>query len=63
MNIPLRLQAGDIKFIQFGAQASAATTSFLSATERDKSIWYGIFGVLLLATAAGIGYYALKYGR
>ena len=63
MNLPLRLQAGDIKFIQFGAQPSAATTSFLSATERDKSIWYGIFGILLLVAAAGIGYYALKYGR
>lgn len=63
MNLPLRLQAGDIKFIQFGAQPSAATTSSLSDAERDKSIWYGIFGVLLLAAAAGIGYYASKYGR
>ena len=63
MNVPLRLQAGDIKFIQFGAQPSAATTSFLSNSERDKSIWYGIFGVLSLAAAAGIGYYVSKYGR
>lgn len=63
MNLPLRLEAGDIKFIQFGAQPSAATTSFLSATEKDKSILYGIFGILLLAAAAGIGYYASKYGR
>lgn len=63
MNLPLRLQAGDVKFIQFGAQPSAAIQSTLSDAERGKSIWFGVFGFLLLAAAAGIGFYASKYGN
>jgi hypothetical protein len=63
MNLPLRLQAGDVKFIQFGAQPSAAIENIISDVERGRSIVLGVFGILLLAAAAGIGFYASRYGR
>lgn len=63
MNLPMRLQAGDIKYVQFGAQPSAALIDQIDSGGRGSSIWFAIFGVLLLVSAAGLGIYASRYGR
>jgi hypothetical protein len=63
MNIPVRLSSGDQTFVQFGAQPSAAAGGGVVAQERDRSYLLGALGVLLLLSAGGVGYYALRMGR
>lgn len=63
MNLPMRLQVGDIKYVQFGAQPSAALIDQIDSEASGSSIWFAIFGVLLLVSAAGLGIYASRYGR
>jgi hypothetical protein len=63
LNLPIRLQAGDIKYVQFGAQPSGAISDQINGNEGDRSIWFGAFGVLLLVAAAGLAYYASRYSK
>jgi len=63
MSLPIRLMPGDVKYVQFGAQPSSAGLNELPDVGQDRSMWFGIFGVLLLLAAAGLGYYASRYGR
>ncbi len=63
MNLPMRLQAGDIKYVQFGAQPSAALIDQIDSGAGGSSIWFAIFVVLLLVSAVGLGIYASRYGR
>lgn len=63
LNLPIRLQAGDIKYVQFGAQPSAAILGQGNGDTGDRSIWLGAFGILLLLAAVGLAYYASRYGK
>jgi hypothetical protein len=63
LNLPIRLQAGDIKYVQFGAQPSAAIGDEIGSDMGDRSVLFGVFGVLLLLAAAGLAIYASRYGR
>jgi len=62
MNIPVRLNPGDVQYVEFGAQASAA----LGGDGREggqRSPLLGVLGLALLLAAAGLGYLASRYGR
>ncbi|HKY84738.1 MAG TPA: LysM peptidoglycan-binding domain-containing protein [Anaerolineales bacterium] len=61
MNIPLRLAPGEIKYIEFGAQASAALGGGVSASARSTVL--GVIGIVLLLGAGGLAYFATRYGR
>lgn len=63
LNLPIRLKPGDIKYVQFGAQPSAVVGDQIGGGMGDRSIWFGVFGVLLLLAAAGLAIYASSYGR
>ena len=61
MNIPVRLAPGEIKYIEFGAQASGVLGGGASAGTRSTVL--GVIGILLLLAAAGLGLFAARYGR
>jgi len=63
MSLPLRLVAGDIKYIQFGAQPSAAISEDIPGDGQNGSLWLGLFGIFLLLVAGGLYFYAARYGR
>jgi len=60
MNIPVQLSPGEIKYIEFGAQASAAIGG---GRGDSRSTVLGIFGVGLLLAAGALGYFAARYNR
>ncbi len=62
MNIPVRLMPGEIKYIEFGAQASAAIGGG-SGGGGSRSTVLGIFGVGLLLAAGVLAYFAARYNR
>ena len=61
MNLPVRLEPGDIKYVQFGAQPSLVVGDATGGG--DRSALLGLLGVLLLLVGGGLGYYASRYGR
>jgi hypothetical protein len=63
MNLPLRLIAGDIKYVQFGAQPSAAMNERLPDQDGERSLLFGIFGIAMILMAAGLAFYASRYRR
>jgi uncharacterized protein (DUF2141 family) len=63
MSLPLRLIAGDIKYVQFGAQPSAAISDQAPDGGKSGSLWLGIFGIFMLIAAGGLAYYASRYSR
>src|SRR3972149_316007 len=63
MNLPLHLDPGDTGFVEFGAQPSAALRQPGSEGRDQVSTLMGIFGVVLLLAAGGLGYYASRYGK
>jgi uncharacterized protein (DUF2141 family) len=63
MSLPIRLVAGDIKYVQFGAQPSAAISDQVGDRGQSGSLWLGIFGIFLLLAAGGLAYYASHYSR
>ena len=60
MNIPVRLSPGEIKYIEFGAQASAALGGGQGGS---RSTVLGIFGLGLLLAAGALGAFAARYNR
>jgi hypothetical protein len=62
MNVPVRIEPGDIKNIEFGAQASAAL-GVGGGAAGGRSTLLGAVGALLLLTAGGLGYMAFRYNR
>lgn len=60
MNVPVRLAPGEVKYIEFGAQASAALGG---GGGGSRSTFMGVLGVGLLAMAAVLGYFAARYSR
>ncbi|GMR10480.1 MAG: hypothetical protein BMS9Abin28_1301 [Anaerolineae bacterium] len=62
MNVPVRLAPGDVKFVQFGGQPSAAILQ-IRGSENEGSTLLGVLGLSLLAAAGIVGYYAVRAGR
>jgi hypothetical protein len=62
MNVPVRLAPGDIKFVQFGGQPSAAILQ-ISGSGDEGSTLLGVLGLSLLAAAGIVGFYAVRTGR
>jgi len=56
----VRLSPGEIKYIEFGAQASAALGGGQGGS---RSTVLGIFGVGLLLAAGALGIFAARYNR
>jgi LysM repeat protein len=63
MNLPVRLEPGDIKYVQFGAQPSSAFMEGTTGGGGDRSTLLGLLGVFLLLAGGGLGYLASRYGR
>ena len=63
MNIPIRLQPGEIKNVEFGAQPSAALLGSSTDPDDGQSTLLGLLGGLLLIAAGGLGYYASRMSR
>jgi hypothetical protein len=61
MNIPVRLAPGEIKYIEFGAQASGVLGGGAAAGTRSTVL--GVLGVALLLAAGALGWFAARYGR
>ncbi len=63
LNVPVSLNPGDIKYLQFGAQPSSAIESEFSGDGSGRSALLGIVGVIFLLLAGGLAVYASRMGR
>jgi len=63
MNVPVRLEPGDIKHVAFGAQPSSAARGILGGVGGDRSTLMGLLGVVLLIAGGFLGFYASRYSR
>lgn len=63
MNLPLRLEPGDIKYVQFGAQPSSSIQDAVGVDGGGRSTLLGLLGVFLLLAGLGLGLYASRYRR
>lgn len=63
MNLPVRLEPGDTKYVQFGAQPSGSTQGTGSSAASSRSTILGLLGVFLLLAAGFLGYVASRFGR
>jgi len=63
LNVPVTLNPGDIKYLQFGAQPSSSIGGSLNSDDGGRSTVMGFIGVLLLLSAGGLGYYASRMSR
>lgn len=63
MNVPVRLEPGDIKHVAFGAQPSSAARGILGVVGSDRSTVMGLVGVILLLAGGLLGFYASRIGR
>lgn len=63
MNAPVRLDPGQVKYVEFGAQASAAAGGGIDQGGDDTSMLLGLVGVFFLVAAGGLGYMAARYNR
>ena len=63
LNVPVSLNPGDIKYLQFGAQPSSSIGGSLGTDDGDRSTVLGLLGVLLLISAGALGYYASRISR
>ncbi len=62
MNLPIRLNAGEVKYVEFAAQASGPGAGS-GADGGSRSAILGVLGVGLLLVAGGLGYYAFRLTR
>ena len=60
LSYTLTVRAGDRASIDFGAQSKTITVSETTDTQGGRSSVLGIFGLLLLLSGAGLGYYAYR---
>ena len=60
LSYTLTVRAGDRASIDFGAQSKTITVSETTDTQDGRSSVLGIFGLLLLLSGAGLGYYAYR---
>ena len=64
LSYTLTVRAGDRASIDFGAQSKTLTVSDPADSEQGgRSSVLGIFGLLLLLSGAGLGYYAYRSGQ
>ena len=63
LSYTLTVRAGDRASIDFGAQSKTITVSETTDTQGGRSSILGIFGLLLLLSGAGLGYYAYRSGQ
>ena len=63
MSIPVRLNPGEIKYVQFGAQPSSAIQDLFGDGDGGRSSLLGLLGILLLVAGGGMGYYAARLRR
>ncbi len=61
MNTPVRLDPGDTKYVEFGAQPAGAFGG--GDGSGGRSLVLGLLGLALLLAAAGLGYYAARTSR
>ena len=62
MSVPVRIDAGDTRYVEFAAQPSAALVND-GGGSRQRSTALGILGLVLLAAAGGLAFYASRLGR
>lgn len=62
MNVPIQLNPGDIKYVQFGGQPSGAIVP-AGGNDGGGSSLLGAVGVVLLGASGVLGYFALRGGR
>ncbi len=62
MSVPVRIDAGDTRYVEFAAQPSAALVND-DGGSRQRSTALGILGLVLLAAAGGLAFYASRLGR
>lgn len=63
MNLPVRLQPGDTKYVQFGAQPSGASQDASSSATSGRSALLGLLGVFLLVAGGFLAYVAARFRR
>lgn len=63
MNTPVQLKPGDVSYVEFGAQASAALAGGVDGSGGGRSMLLGILGVGFLVAAGVLGYFAAKSNR
>jgi hypothetical protein len=63
MNVPLRLAAGDIKYVQFGAQPGLAMSEGEGSVTSSRSTTLGVLGLILLIVGGVLGFFAYRYRR
>ncbi len=63
LNVPVNLNPGDIKYLQFGAQPSSAIENEFSDNGSGRSALLGVVGVLFLLLAGGLAVYVSRMGR
>jgi hypothetical protein len=62
MSVPVRIDPGDTRYVEFAAQPSAALVNS-GEGGGTRSTALGILGLLLLAAAGGLAVYATRLGR
>ncbi len=62
MNTPVRIAPGDVSYVEFGAQPSAALGGD-NTGDSQRSLLLGILGVSFLVAAGALGYIASRYNR
>jgi len=63
LSYELEVNAGDIAFVDFGAQSQETTVSDQEGEGRTVSPTLGIFGAILLLSGGALGYYAWRSGK
>lgn len=63
LNVPIVLNPGEIKYLQFGAQPGSAIEASNGNGGSDRSALLGLLGLVLLAAAGGLAYYASRMSR
>lgn len=63
LNVPITLNPGEIKYLQFGAQPGSAVGLANGSQGEGRSTWLGLLGLILLAAAGGVAYYASRMSR
>jgi LysM repeat protein len=63
LNVPVLINPGEIKYLQFGAQPSSALGGSNGAQGGGRSTLLGVVGLAFLAAAGGLAYYASRMSR